>query len=152
MTPISIIVNGSFCPGGDWSADSIARHNYVWKGTTRRSYFSITFDKFIAFVAKFKLKKKYFVKKNFKNFLYIYLIRTRVCSFFQRRTTSKGKFQSFVPWTNGNCPRFASVYKRSIVTRDRISKKKFSKKSRGSGSFPVEVRIPPATRGYTWKA
>lgn len=25
-------------------ADSIARYNYVWKGTTRRSYFSIAFE------------------------------------------------------------------------------------------------------------
>lgn len=89
MTPISIIANGSFCLGRGIDqritfADSIARYNYVWKRTTRRSYFSIKIYR-----PKFKFKKKKrilcFAKKNIFKILYIYIyfklsrITTRIC-------------------------------------------------------------------------
>lgn len=89
MTPISIIANGSFCLGRGIDqritfADSIARYNYVWKRTTRRSYFSI---KIYRPEFKFKKKKKntLFRKKNIFKILYIYIyfklsrITTRIC-------------------------------------------------------------------------
>lgn len=89
MTPISIIANGSFCLGRGIDqritfTDSIARYNYVWKRTTRRSYFSIKIYR-----PKFKFKKKKrilcFAKKNIFKILYIYIyfklsrITTRIC-------------------------------------------------------------------------
>lgn len=122
MTPISIIANGSFCLGRGIDqritfADSIARYNYVWKRTTRRSYFSIKIYR-----PKFKFKKKkntLFRKKNIFKILYIYIFQIVAnydTDLSSKRMTSKGKLQSFVPWAD-NHPRFASVYKRSIVAR-----------------------------------
>lgn len=125
MTPISIIANGSFCLGRGIDqritfADSIARYNYVWKRTTRRSYFSI---KIYRPEFKFKKKKRIlcFAKKNIFKILYIYIYIFQIVANYDtdlssKRMTSKGKLQSFVPWAD-NYPRFASVYKRSIVAR-----------------------------------
>lgn len=101
MTPISIIANGSFCLGRGIDqritfADSIARYNYVWKRTTRRSYFSIKIyrPKF-----KFKKKKECFVSRRktfFHKILYIY-----ICFKLSRITTRIRLPNEWLP--KGNC-------------------------------------------------
>lgn len=155
MTPISIIANGSFCLGRGIDqritfADSIARYNYVWKRTTRRSYFSIKIyrPKF-----KFKKKKECFVSRRktfFHKILYIY-----ICFKLSRITTRIRLPNEWLP--KGNCNLSflepITILDSRLFTKDQSLlahlEQEIVQVTTGSGSFPVEVRIPPAAGGYT---